>query len=111
MAAREKTKRKKKGIVKVDGKPLSRLEIRELALPHAALALSTLARICKKGDTDSSRVSAANSLLDRAYGKPTQSHRLGGMPGEPIRVVSTTMTPKEASDAYQATLSSGKNDT
>ena len=34
-------------------------------------ALQTLVDIARNGRTDAARVSAANAILDRAYGKPT----------------------------------------
>lgn len=95
------------------GKPVGRpkgsvtklkLDLRDAALPYAQLALKTLAEVCRRGDTDSARVAAANALLDRGYGKPVQSHKLGGMDGGPIRLVSTTMSEAEAAAAYAATL-------
>jgi hypothetical protein len=48
-------------------------EVKELARQYTGNALSTLAAIM--GDAEqpaAARVSAANTLLDRAYGKPTQ---------------------------------------
>jgi len=42
----------------------------ELAKTYTEEALLTLADVARNGRTDAARVSAANSLLDRAYGKP-----------------------------------------
>ena len=42
----------------------------ELARAHTDEALLTLVDVARNGRTDAARVSAANSLLDRAYGKP-----------------------------------------
>ena len=56
-------------------------ELRELAREHTGAALEALVRICKMGDSESARVSAANALLDRGYGKPLQQIESGG-PGE-----------------------------
>src|SRR5687767_9307725 len=61
-------------------------EVKELARQYTGNALSTLADIM--GDEDqpaAARVSAANTLLDRAYGKPTQP--IGGDEASPIRHV------------------------
>ena len=44
--------------------------ITELAKTHCELALQVLADVALKGKTDSARVSAANALLDKAYGRP-----------------------------------------
>ena len=45
--------------------------ITELAKTHCELALQVLADVALKGKTDSARVSAANALLDRAFGRPS----------------------------------------
>jgi hypothetical protein len=45
----------------------------ELAKTHTVEALETLIDVAGNGRTDAARVSAANALLDRAYGKPTAS--------------------------------------
>ena len=41
-----------------------------LAKTYTEEALDTLVDVARNGRTDAARVSAANSLLDRAYGKP-----------------------------------------
>ena len=45
--------------------------ITELAKTHCELALQVLVEVALKGKTDSARVSAANALLDRAFGRPS----------------------------------------
>ena len=42
----------------------------ELAKDHTHDALLTLVDVAKNGRSDAARVSAANALLDRGYGKP-----------------------------------------
>ena len=42
----------------------------ELAKTYTEEALQTLVDVAGNGRTDAARVSAANALLDRAYGKP-----------------------------------------
>ena len=42
----------------------------ELAKIYTQEALETLVDFARNGRTDAARVSAANALLDRAYGKP-----------------------------------------
>ena len=42
----------------------------ELAKTYTQEALETLVDVARNGRTDAARVSAANALLDRAYGKP-----------------------------------------
>ena len=52
-------------------KPLT--EIRSLARSHTRTAITVLARIMRSKDaTAAARVSAANALLDRGWGKATQ---------------------------------------
>ncbi len=43
--------------------------LKERARRYTDKALQTLADICEKGESEAARVSAANSLLDRGYGK------------------------------------------
>ena len=47
--------------------------IEELARAHAPDAIKALVKIAKTGASESARVAAASSLLDRAYGKPRQA--------------------------------------
>jgi len=47
-------------------------DIKALAAVHSQDALNTLAEIARNGESEQARVAAANSLLDRAYGKPRQ---------------------------------------
>jgi hypothetical protein len=48
-------------------------EIKSLARSHTEAAINTLAGIMNKTDApDAARVAAANSLLDRGWGKATQ---------------------------------------
>ena len=42
----------------------------ELAKTYTEDAIATLVDVARNGRTDAARVSAANALLDRAYGKP-----------------------------------------
>jgi hypothetical protein len=62
------------------GRPNS--TIRELARQHSKEAVETLAKIMKASHSDRARILAANSLLDRAWGRPTQP--IGGDPEEPL---------------------------
>lgn len=53
----------------------------ELARAHTATALSVLVKVAKDGESESARVSAANAILDRAYGKPSQAVKHSGSVG------------------------------
>lgn len=48
-------------------------EIKAIAQPYSADAIKALAQIMKRGESETARVSAANALLDRAWGKPSQT--------------------------------------
>lgn len=71
--------------------------ISELAREHTDTALATLAQIATTGESEAARVSAANALLDRGYGKPTQAMDHTSSDG--------TMTPKPAIDASKLSKS------
>ena len=59
----------------------------DLARRHTADALQVLIEIAKHGESEAARVSAACAILDRGYGKPSQSHEHAGPGGEgPIAV-------------------------
>lgn len=59
----------------------------DLAKNHTATALSALVDIAEKGESEASRVAAANSILDRIYGKPKQAIEHGGRDGGPVEVI------------------------
>ena len=55
------------------------MAISDAAKAHAEMALGVLVEIAGKATAiDAARVSAANSILDRAYGRPGQSVELTG---------------------------------
>ena len=56
----------------------------ELAKTHTEEALQTLVDVAKSGRTDAARVSAANALLDRAYGKPAVKEETETMELPPV---------------------------
>jgi hypothetical protein len=45
----------------------------EMARTHTELALKVLADVALKGESEAARVSAANAILDRGYGRPSQA--------------------------------------
>src|SRR5215216_3157486 len=55
-----------------EGRPKGNPVIQELARQYGPAALETLAEIATTGKSESARVAAANALLDRGYGRPTQ---------------------------------------
>lgn len=62
----------------------------DLARKHTSVALRVLVDVATKGGSESARVAAANAILDRAYGKPSQSHEHSGPGGAPIQTVDLT---------------------
>lgn len=48
-------------------------DLAEMAKEHAEKALGVLVQIAQRGESEAARVSAANAILDRAYGKPPQA--------------------------------------
>ncbi len=67
------------------GRPKDVGHIRALAQQHAASALETLVAIYSDvNEKGSTRVAAADSILNRAYGRPEQAVSLEGPGGEAI---------------------------
>jgi predicted ArsR family transcriptional regulator len=64
------------------------VDIREAAQQYTQEALETLLSVMREGDTSSARAAAANSVLDRGHGKPTQvmdtTVRLADVSDEPV---------------------------
>jgi hypothetical protein len=59
------------------GRPKLEVSIRELAQQNSMEALETLVQVMRTGKPGE-RLVAANAILDRAYGKPTQSVEMSG---------------------------------
>lgn len=55
------------------GRPKQAETVKELARQHGSAAISGLVRILSKGKSEAAQVAAANSILDRAYGKSAPS--------------------------------------
>lgn len=53
-------------------------DIRDAAKEYSAQALQVLVQVATAGESEAARVAAANSILDRAHGKPSQAVKLGG---------------------------------
>ena len=54
------------------GRPGGVAAVRELARNHTAEAIECLLKEMRQGDTSHARIAAANALLDRGWGRPTQ---------------------------------------
>lgn len=56
----------------------------ELAREHTTTALNVLVQVAQASESDAARVSAANAILDRGYGKPVQQTELTGKDGKDL---------------------------
>jgi Family of unknown function (DUF5681) len=54
------------------GRPKITSELRRLARKHTTAAIKKLADIMEKGESEQACIMAANAILDRGWGKPTQ---------------------------------------
>lgn len=63
----------------------------ELAREHTSTALDVLVQVAQASESDAARVSAANSILDRGYGKPTQPTEHTGKDGAPLDLGGTEL--------------------
>lgn len=63
-------------------------DLAEMAKDYGDAALSTLSEIMADNQQPASaRVSAANALLDRGYGKPVQGVRVSDPNGGPVQLI------------------------
>ena len=75
------------------------MSLAEAARSHSPIALQTLVDICQRGESESARVSAANALLDRGYGRPKDHVELTGKDGAAVAV--STELPADQATAYE----------
>ena len=54
------------------GRPKALVQVRELAREYTEEAIQKLVELMRKADSDQAQILAANSLLDRGWGKPVQ---------------------------------------
>lgn len=67
-------------------------EFRKAAQRQALRALKVLAWLMDHASSESVRASAANSVIDRAYGRAAQAVRVGGSGGEEAEGVEVSFT-------------------
>jgi hypothetical protein len=80
------------------GRPKALGDVQELARQKSPEAINTLTDIMRDGKAPpAARVAAANALLDRGYGKPTQ----------PISQTLTKVDPSSMSDGDLAAIAMG----
>ena len=77
----------------------------ELARQYTDIAMATLARVAAKSDNDSAAVAAANSILDRAYGRPRQAIEHTGANGGPIAITDLSNLTDDQLAALEPVLS------
>lgn len=71
------------------GRPKILKDVRKLAQSNCAQAVRVLVKIMNADEVDvKARIAAANAVLDRGVGKPTQALELSGKDGGPIKTLS-----------------------
>lgn len=68
------------------GRPKLEGEVRKLAQKHSKRAIQRLVELMES-ENEKVAALAANSVLDRAFGKPAQSLSVGGEGGGPVQAV------------------------
>ncbi len=63
-------------------------EVKKAAQEHTEAAIKVLVEVAENGESEAARVSAANALLDRGHGKPTQA--ITGEDSGPVRIIVDT---------------------
>ena len=76
-------------------------EVKDLAREHGPAAIAKLRAIMDKGASEQAQVAAAKELLDRAYGKATQT--IAGDPEAPLQMAATIdRPPRETREQWEA---------
>ena len=76
-----------------------------LAREHTDTALHVLVQVAEASESDAARVSAANAILDRGYGKPKQAMEHTGKDGGPIETIE--MSDRDTAKAIAFALARG----
>lgn len=66
------------------GRPAAIKEVRDLAREQTDGAIRALVHVMEAGKSESARVAAAQALLDRGWGRPTQALEHSGPGGSPL---------------------------
>jgi hypothetical protein len=66
--------------------------LEELARSMTPMAMKVLEHVAQASESDAARVSAANSIIDRGYGKARQAVEHTGKDGGPIETVDLSET-------------------
>lgn len=79
------------------GRPKTTGPIRDLAREHSTEAIETLVSVMRKADAPAAaRVAAANGVLDRAWGKPSQP--ISGDEENPLEIVTRIILEAQSFD-------------
>ncbi|MGN8092819.1 DUF5681 domain-containing protein [Methylobacterium sp. 22177] len=82
------------------GRPKASARVRDAAREHTEAAIQVLVEIAMGGESEAARVAAANAILDRGYGKPTQPIDGDGEGGAiPTGMTVTFIRPGQPPDA------------
>ena len=75
----------------------AKLDIAGKASKHGVAALAVLVEVMKDSDAPAAaRISAANALLDRGFGRPLQAVEMSGPEGGPIQTIDPSRMSTEA---------------
>jgi len=74
-------------------------DIREAAQEYSQEALQILISVARNSDSDAAKVAAANSVLDRAHGKPGQSIELDANVSATVQEVRRTIVDPRHTDS------------
>lgn len=69
------------------GRPKGYKDVVDLARKEGPASIKKLAYLRDNAETEAVQKAAADSLLDRGFGKPTQSTEIRGDGGGPVQVV------------------------
>jgi hypothetical protein len=74
-------------------------EIRSLARSYTEMAIQALAGVAQNGQSESARVAAAEALLSRGWGKPSQPVDGDGEGGPILQRIETVIVDPKARDS------------
>ena len=75
------------------------LKLVEMCKERTPEALGTILEIMQAGENERNRLSAAQYVLDRGWGKPVQATEVTGKDGGPLEIVRIELVPLTSDDA------------
>lgn len=82
-----------------NGRPKIPQDVIDAARAHTETAIATLVSMCQTSEDDKVRVQAAEAILNRAWGKPTERQEITGANGGPVQQESV-VRPQMTVDEY-----------